>query len=137
LEFLKVAKKSEVHLGKMIHVEIHGKEIMIANVDGKFYAINDRCGHMNVRLSMGTLTNTVVTCPAHFARFDVTTGKLISEPKMMESGTANIFEKCPEEAQKTIMQMMRHQVELQKPIKTYNMPVYSLKIDGDDILVNA
>lgn len=136
LGLLKIAKTSEVSLGKMIHVEINGKEIMVANMAGKFYAINDRCGHMNVRLSMGTLTNTVVTCPAHFARFDVTTGKLISEPKIMESGTANIFERCSEDAQKTIMQMVRHQAELQKTIKTYDMPVYSLKIDGDNIFVN-
>ncbi len=84
----------------MKHVEIDGKEIMIANVEGKFYAIGDRCGHMSARLSMGTLTNTVVTCPLHFSRFDVTTGKLVSGPKIMESGAANLIAKCPEEAKK-------------------------------------
>jgi nitrite reductase/ring-hydroxylating ferredoxin subunit len=43
-------------------VEIDGKEILIANIDGKFYAINDRCGHMNALLSMGNLAENVVTC---------------------------------------------------------------------------
>lgn len=57
MRFLKVAKSSEVPLGKIVHVEIQAKEIMVANVDGKFYAINDRCGHLNVRLSMGTLSS--------------------------------------------------------------------------------
>jgi nitrite reductase/ring-hydroxylating ferredoxin subunit len=31
----------------MRHVEFNGKEIMIANLDGKFYALNDRCSHTN------------------------------------------------------------------------------------------
>jgi nitrite reductase/ring-hydroxylating ferredoxin subunit len=98
--FVKVAKKVDISIGKMEHLEVEGKEILIANVGGKFYAINDRCGHMNARLSMGTLVNTVVTCPQHSARFDVTTGKLISGPKPMEGGVANVFAKCPEEVQK-------------------------------------
>src|ERR1017187_7200621 len=100
--FCEVAKKVDIPLGKMEHLEVDEKEILIANVDGKFYAIDDRCGHMNARLSMGTLANTVVTCPQHFSRFDVTTGKLISGPKPMEGEVADIFAKCPEEVQKTM-----------------------------------
>jgi nitrite reductase/ring-hydroxylating ferredoxin subunit len=52
-EFVEVAKVNEIPHGKMKHVELDGKEIMIANLDGKFYALNDRCGHMNALLSMG------------------------------------------------------------------------------------
>jgi nitrite reductase/ring-hydroxylating ferredoxin subunit len=137
LGFFKVAKTSEVSLGKMIHVEVQGKEILIANVEGKFYAIEDRCGHMNARLSMGTLTNTIVICPQHFSRFDVTTGKLISEPKMMNSEVANIFAKCPEEVQKTMMQMAQHMAEIQGVIKTYDQSTYPVEVEGSSILVNV
>ncbi|MGH9950455.1 MAG: Rieske 2Fe-2S domain-containing protein [Nitrososphaeraceae archaeon] len=30
-------------------------ELLIAKIDGKFYAIADRCGHMNALLSVGHL----------------------------------------------------------------------------------
>jgi nitrite reductase/ring-hydroxylating ferredoxin subunit len=41
----------------MKHVEIKSKEIAIINLDGKYYAINDRCGHMNAPLSKGEIRN--------------------------------------------------------------------------------
>ena len=54
--FVEVAKVNEIADGKMKHVEVYGKEALIANVGGKYYAISDRCGHMNALLSMGKLT---------------------------------------------------------------------------------
>ena len=44
--------------------------------------MSDRCGHMNALLSMGNLTGNLVTCPFHGARFDVATGKKVSEPNL-------------------------------------------------------
>jgi len=76
--YVKVAKTGDVPAGKMIHVEVEGKEILIANVEGKFYAVGDRCPHMSALLSKGTLNKTIVTCPRHFSSFDVITGKPIS-----------------------------------------------------------
>ena len=51
-KYLDVAKTNEIGNRQMKHVE----------VDGKFYAINDGCGHMNALLSMGNLAENVVTC---------------------------------------------------------------------------
>ncbi len=48
-----------------------GKEIVIANLDGKFYAFADRCGHMNARLSRGNINQNIVTCPWEIAVFDL------------------------------------------------------------------
>ena len=42
--FVEVARVNEIPDGKMKHVEVEGKEALIANVGGKFYAISDRCG---------------------------------------------------------------------------------------------
>jgi nitrite reductase/ring-hydroxylating ferredoxin subunit len=100
-EFVEVGKVSEISDGKMKHVEVDGKEVLIANVGGKFYAISDRCGHMNALLSMGNLTGNTVTCPFHGAKYDVTTGKKLSEPILTPSQemeplpqTSKIFRKC-------------------------------------------
>jgi nitrite reductase/ring-hydroxylating ferredoxin subunit len=76
--FAKVAKTLDVPVGKMKHVEVDGIEILIANVEGKFYAVGDRCPHLNARVSEGTLSKTIVTCPRHLSTFDVTTGRVIS-----------------------------------------------------------
>ena len=46
-QFFDVGKVDEVPVGKMKHVEVQGKEIVISNIGGKFYAMDDRCGHMN------------------------------------------------------------------------------------------
>ena len=78
MTFVKVAKTTDIPVGKMKHVEVDGVEIMIANVEGKFYAVGDRCPHLNATLSEGTLNKTIVTCPRHLSTFDVTTGRAIS-----------------------------------------------------------
>jgi nitrite reductase/ring-hydroxylating ferredoxin subunit len=48
-DFVEVAKVNEIPDGKMKHFEVNNKEMMLANLDGKFYALSDRCGHTNAR----------------------------------------------------------------------------------------
>ena len=83
--FVEVGKGDEIPTGKIKHIEVDGKEIVIANANGKFYALNDRCAHMNAPLSLGNLTGNVVTCPFHGAKFDVTSGKKLAEPVLTPS----------------------------------------------------
>ena len=79
-EYVEIAKTNDIANRQMKHVELKGKEILIANIDGKFYALNDRCAHMNALLSMGNLANdNIVACPFHGARFDITSGKKVKE----------------------------------------------------------
>jgi nitrite reductase/ring-hydroxylating ferredoxin subunit len=78
MPFVKVAKTNDIPVGKMVNVEIDGTDILIANVEGRFYAVGDRCPHMSALLSKGTLNHTIVTCPRHFSSFDVITGRAIS-----------------------------------------------------------
>ena len=83
LTFVKVAETSEIPLGEMKAVRFEEKEILIANVNGSYYAIGNRCTHSGGDLSKGKLDGTTVTCPRHGARFDITTGKVISGPKVL------------------------------------------------------
>jgi nitrite reductase/ring-hydroxylating ferredoxin subunit len=78
--FVPVAQTGDVPLGAMIVVAIDRERIMIANVDGQFYALRDMCGHRNAPLSRGRLEGCIVECPLHFAQFDVRTGKLVDGP---------------------------------------------------------
>ena len=81
-QFVKVAVKSEIEPGKMKAVKVGDKIILVANVGGEFYAVGGKCTHMSGDLSTGTLEGNIVTCPRHRAQFDVTTGKVVSHPKI-------------------------------------------------------
>jgi nitrite reductase/ring-hydroxylating ferredoxin subunit len=81
--FVKVDELSEVPAGKMKMFKVGEKEYLVANVNGNYYAIGDRCTHARADLSQGSLEGNIVTCPKHKSKFDVTTGKVISGPKML------------------------------------------------------
>lgn len=78
--YVRVADKSEIAMGKMKKVTIDEKAILIVNVDGNYYAVGSECTHFGGDLSEGVLEGNVVTCPNHRAKFDVTTGKVVSPP---------------------------------------------------------
>jgi 3-phenylpropionate/trans-cinnamate dioxygenase ferredoxin subunit len=82
LTLVKVAETSEIAQGQMKAFKLEEKEILIANVNGNYYAIPNRCTHKNGELSKGSLDGNIVTCPVHGARFDVTTGKAVAGPKI-------------------------------------------------------
>jgi len=75
-----VTRVSELPPGAMTWVVVDRERLLIANVDGVFYALADACGHRGASLVQGTLLGHVVECPLHFACFDVRTGKLLSGP---------------------------------------------------------
>ena len=73
-------KTSEIPSGKILKVSANGKDILVANVDGNFYAMDDTCTHSGASLSEGTLDNSTVTCPWHGSTWDCKTGKLVAFP---------------------------------------------------------
>ena len=79
-DFTAVAAVSELPPGQMKWVAVARERVLLANVEGTFYAVQDRCGHKWAPLSRGKLTGCVVECPLHFAQYDVRTGKLVDGP---------------------------------------------------------
>jgi nitrite reductase/ring-hydroxylating ferredoxin subunit len=128
-EYMEIAKTNEIANKQMKHVEIKGKEILIANIDGKFYALNDRCAHMNALLSMGKLANdNIVICPFHGARFDITTGKKVKDPVLTPSQE---MEPLP----KTWQKYLEHAGQLMAHIKTYDQEIYETIIERDSVKI--
>ena len=81
--FEKVAETNEIPPGQMKAVKFGAEEILLANVNGTYYATGNVCTHMGGNLSKGSLQGNTVICPKHKAQFDVTTGKVVSPPKML------------------------------------------------------
>lgn len=78
--FLRAAKTSEIPAGTIREVQVNGKAVAVANVDGKFHAINNTCLHRGGPLGEGMLEGQIVTCPWHGWEYDVTTGKVAQNP---------------------------------------------------------
>jgi nitrite reductase/ring-hydroxylating ferredoxin subunit len=78
--FLRTAKKEEVPAGTIREFQLDGKTVAVANVGGKLFAINNVCLHRGGPLGQGELDGQVVTCPWHGWRYDVTNGKLVTNP---------------------------------------------------------
>jgi nitrite reductase/ring-hydroxylating ferredoxin subunit len=108
LTFIKVVETSEIPLGQMKAVKLGEKEVLIANVNGAYYAIGNRCTHMGGELAKGTLEENIITCPRHKSKFDVTTGKVVSGPKIPLINTKIKYE-----------------------------PAYAVKVEGKDILLES
>lgn len=82
MSFLRVARKDEIPAGSIREFQVNGKTLALANVDGKFYAINNTCLHRGGPLGQGVLQGKVVTCPWHGWQYDVTSGKVSANPSV-------------------------------------------------------
>jgi len=121
-QFIEISDVKDVPEGKMKHMELNEKEIMLANADGRIYALCDRCSHMNAPLSSGTLKGNVVTCAMHGARFDITTGKKVAEPASLDPS------KLPGTIPETLQKIFAHSAQLQSKIKTYDQRTYETMV---------
>jgi len=75
-----VGKTSDISSGKMQRITADGKDILVVNVDGNYYATDDTCTHAGGSLTDGKLEGSIVTCDWHGAKFDCKTGKLYAFP---------------------------------------------------------
>jgi 3-phenylpropionate/trans-cinnamate dioxygenase ferredoxin subunit len=79
-EFIEVGRAGEFPPGKMKRVDVRGRRILLANVDGRYCAVDDTCTHEEASLSTGVLKGELVKCPLHGSRFNVCTGEALEDP---------------------------------------------------------
>jgi nitrite reductase/ring-hydroxylating ferredoxin subunit len=66
--------------GQGMVVETGGHVLALFNVEGTVHAIDNGCPHRGGPLGEGDVTGTVVSCPWHAWRWDVTTGANVNNP---------------------------------------------------------
>lgn len=74
-ELTKVASLSDVPAGTLKGVVVKMQPLVLANVEGTVYALEDQCSHQEYPLSDGELDGGEVACIYHGARFDARSGK--------------------------------------------------------------
>jgi 3-phenylpropionate/trans-cinnamate dioxygenase ferredoxin component len=72
-----IDKTSNFAEGKLKNITLGGKEILVINKGGRYFAINNICSHAGAELHKGILENNELACPWHGARWNVETGELL------------------------------------------------------------
>jgi 3-phenylpropionate/trans-cinnamate dioxygenase ferredoxin subunit len=85
-----VARASEIAPGAMRRVLVDGVGVLLCNVDGDFYAVEDVCTHDGGDLDGSALDGPRIMCPRHGAFFDVTTGKALTLPAVIPLPTFTV-----------------------------------------------
>jgi ferredoxin-NADP reductase/nitrite reductase/ring-hydroxylating ferredoxin subunit len=78
--FVKVANRKDITDSQMREVQVEGQNVCIANIEDKYYAINNTCSHEGGPLADGKLEDYEVECPWHQSKFDVRTGDVKAPP---------------------------------------------------------
>jgi len=64
----------------MLRINVGEQNILLANVDGEIYAVEDMCSHEDASLYNGALKGRCVECPLHRSQFVLKTGEPQQEP---------------------------------------------------------
>jgi len=80
LGFIKLASVNDAKTNSMMRVVLNDQKILLANVNGNYYAIGDVCTHRGCQLSKGKLVGETVVCPCHGSTFDLKTGNFTKGP---------------------------------------------------------
>ncbi len=75
-----VAQLADIPPGRTRRVVVDGHPILIANVEGRLYAVDDTCTHEDSSLALGCLKGELISCTLHGSRFNVRTGEPMEEP---------------------------------------------------------
>jgi nitrite reductase/ring-hydroxylating ferredoxin subunit len=79
-EFVKVANVNDIPSGEMKMYDVNGRDVIIGNWEGTFYAFDSICPHADGALIYGWMMDGVVECPFHAGQYDLRTGEACMPP---------------------------------------------------------
>jgi 3-phenylpropionate/trans-cinnamate dioxygenase ferredoxin subunit len=75
--FEAVGKTKDYTDGTKKKITVGGSDIMLVKTGEAYFAVSNRCPHLDASLSRGKLEGTIITCPSHGTQFDVTNGQVV------------------------------------------------------------
>ncbi len=77
-----VCKTEVIAEGRGESFTVAGVKVAVFNIDGEFFALEDRCSHADAPLAGGYVhrREKCVACPWHGAEFDLRTGRTMAPP---------------------------------------------------------
>ncbi|WP_094228256.1 Rieske (2Fe-2S) protein [Methanolobus psychrotolerans] len=70
-------KEDELADGEKKVLLLEGDKVLLLRKEDAFFAISNKCPHMECPLSKGTLEQYVIQCPCHDWRFDIRNGEFL------------------------------------------------------------
>jgi 3-phenylpropionate/trans-cinnamate dioxygenase ferredoxin component len=64
-------------------IDVEGRGILLANVDGEFLAVSNQCGDSPLPLQFSTLQGAELRCSWHGCRYDLRTGHRLDGPERL------------------------------------------------------
>lgn len=78
--YIDLMASSGLPIGATKKVATANGDVLLVNVEGELYAVDDMCTHEDSSLSLGCLKGELVSCTLHGSRFNVRTGEPMEEP---------------------------------------------------------
>lgn len=79
-QYVTFCKTDEIKSGEREVFDLESGSIILFNVDGSFYAVENLCSHEEYELAEGELDGCILECPKHSATFDIRSGQHLSTP---------------------------------------------------------
>ncbi|ABM03315.1 Rieske (2Fe-2S) domain protein [Psychromonas ingrahamii 37] len=79
-KWISVLPADELSAGMTKVLALDQIELLLINIAGEFFAIENRCSHDGGELNGGEICAAEITCPRHGARFNIKTGAVLSAP---------------------------------------------------------
>ena len=76
----RVARLSDLAEKVPVAVAAGEETVLLVRLSGAVYAVGHKCPHYEEKLEKGALFGNQIICKSHFARMDVTTGRVIAPP---------------------------------------------------------
>jgi 3-phenylpropionate/trans-cinnamate dioxygenase ferredoxin subunit len=64
--------------GQAVAVSLNGRNVAVCRSGGRLYAFDNLCPHSGAPLGSGRMSDGVVSCPLHGARFDLASGECLT-----------------------------------------------------------
>ena len=72
--WLAAGAADDIAEGGQVVVEVGELSILVVRLDGEFFAVENRCGHVSSPLAGGRIRRGRIACPLHGAVYDLRTG---------------------------------------------------------------
>ena len=109
MDYTRVAGTGDLSAGRVIPIEAGGRKLLLAQVGGAYHAAARKCPHLGFNLCRGAIDGDAIVCPLHKAKFSLITGKVERDPRLL----------------------------FLKMTAKNDLPIYPVRVEGDDILVGV
>jgi NADPH-dependent 2,4-dienoyl-CoA reductase/sulfur reductase-like enzyme/nitrite reductase/ring-hydroxylating ferredoxin subunit len=80
--WIRVCRDGEIAEGEPRVLAAGDRDVYLVRIDGVVRAVGTECPHYHEQLVKGVILDREIVCPAHFARFDVRNGRMVSPPAL-------------------------------------------------------